>query len=350
MDNLMNGKTLPPDIPMNVTIPDNNSNKVQENAPKFDKRNYLDFSIPEGQASRTLRLRLLPVNPETRELFQIVHMHSIKVNKELKPNAGGTKSYVCLYKNKNILEAKYGGKCPVCEEKNALWAQYKEETDPVKKEEIRKAAGSLDTREYCIMRCIERGKEDEGPKFWRFPLRKDNTDPFHVLMNLYETRRKEGMEAGVEVDIFSIYNGRDINVTFTNGTAAPTVMDVSIPTRLSNDDNTIIKWYYDDKKWHDVFGVKPYDYLKLAYDLEVPWFDKNSGRWVTKVEFDNAKNNTDAAEAAAIANAEAAYVSAPTMPAAPVTPAPSGYAPNPYPSVSSGMTGGVIPGDDDLPW
>ena len=28
------------------------------------------------------------------------------------------------------------------------------------------------------------------------------------------------------------------------------------------------------KKWSDVFSTKPYDYLKLVLEGEVPWYDK----------------------------------------------------------------------------
>ena len=198
-----NNGQLPPDIPVDVVVPQTTTNGVVSK-PAFDTRNYLDFSIPAGQKSREIWIRLLPVNPETQELFQIIKLHSIPVNKELKPNKSGKKSYLCLKQN-GIDHDVYGHKCPICEEQKKLWDSWHQETNPDRKKEIAKAAGSLETRDYCIVRCIERGKEEDGPKFWRIPLRQDQTDAYHTIVALGETRRQEGMEAGQDVNIFSIY-------------------------------------------------------------------------------------------------------------------------------------------------
>jgi hypothetical protein len=143
------------------------------------------------------------------------------------------------------------------------------------------------------VRCIERGKESEGPKFWRIPIRQDQTDAYHKIILLGETRRKEGEEAGININIFSIYEGRDLKITFTEGTGAPTVVDKSVSTPLTRDNDELVKWYYDDKKWSDVFSTKPYDYLKIAFEGEIPWFDKPNNKWVAKTEFDNIKSNQE---------------------------------------------------------
>jgi hypothetical protein len=139
------------------------------------------------------------------------------------------------------------------------------------------------------VRCIERGKESDGPKFWRIPIRQDQTDAYHKILNLYETSKKEGEEDGVKINIFSIYEGRDLKVTFTEGTGAPTIVDKSIATPITKDNELLIKWYYDEKKWSDVFSTKPYDYLKIAFEGDVPWYDKENFRWVKKSDFENHK-------------------------------------------------------------
>lgn len=338
-----NNGQLPPDIPVDVVIPQTPTNEVATK-PAFDTRNYLDFSIPAGQKSREIWIRLLPVNPETQELFQIIKLHSIPVNKELKPNKSGKKSYLCLKQN-GINHDIYGYKCPICEEQKKLWDSWHQETNPEKKKEIAKAAGSLDTRDYCIVRCIERGKEEDGPKFWRIPLRQDQTDAYHTIVSLGETRRQEGLEAGQDVNIFSIYNGRDLKITFTDGTGAPTVMDKSVSTPLTKDNDLLIKWYYDEKKWTDVFGTKTYEYLKIAYDGEIPWFDKDTKKWVSKTEVDDNKSAQEISDNNAIAQAEARF-----------TNAQSSYTTNDALSVPSQPTITVVDtptftsNDDDLPF
>jgi hypothetical protein len=285
---------LPPDTNFEDIMPQ--TNEVAEKIEKvaFDSRNYLDFTIPEGQKSREITIRLLPVNLETKEFFQIVHLHNINVNKELNPNKSGKKAYMCLgHKNTGIDHETFGSKCPICEAQQEIWNQWHEETDVNKKKELQKAAAALNIREYCIVRCIERGKEQDGPKFWRIPLRQDATDAFHKIINIGETRRKEGLEAGVDINIYSLYSGRDLIVTFTDGTGAPSVVDKGISTPITKDNELLSKWYYDEKKWTDVFSAKPYDYLKIAYEGEVPWYDKNNKKWVTKTEFEKNKSNVE---------------------------------------------------------
>lgn len=330
---------LPPDTEFDSIVPQttNTIEKLEKTA--FDSRNYLDFSIPEGQKSREITIRLLPINTETKELFQIVHLHNIPVNKELNPNKSGKKAYMCLgAKNTGIDHATYGSKCPVCEAQQELWNQWHEETDEKKKKVLIESIKQLNIREYCIVRCIERGKESDGPKFWRIPLRQDQTDAYHKILLLGETRRNEGREAGQDINIFSIYQGRDLKVTFTEGTGAPTIVDKSISTPLTTDEDLLVKWYYDEKKWSDVFSTKPYDYLKIAFEGAIPWYDKDNKRWVPKNEFDNAKASQEHNADAAIQQAETQFVSeTPTAPVMSTTPKEAIFAP-------SSNT------DDDLPF
>lgn len=288
---------LPPDAEFDSIIPqtmNTTSEKVDKNA--FDTRNYLDFSIPEGQKTLEKVIRLLPVNIKDGkpEFFQIVHLHNITVNKDLKPNKSGKKAYMCLAsKNAGVDHEKYGSKCPVCEAQQDLWKQWHEETDALKKKAIVKEINQLDTREYCIVRCIERGKENEGPKFWRIPLRQDQTDAYHKIILLAKTRHEEGLEAGVNINIYSLYEGRDLIITFTEGTGAPTIVDKGISTPVTRDNNLLNEWYYHDKKWSDVFSTKSYDYLKIAFEGEVPWYDNLNKAWVRKSNFDAAKNEQE---------------------------------------------------------
>lgn len=299
---------LPTDIPVDVIVPPTMGSPKTEKTSVFDSRNYLDFSIPEGQTSREITIRLLPVNTETQEIFQIVHLHTIPVHKDLKPNKSGKKAYMCLSSsNTGIDHTKFGTKCPICEAQKEIWDQWHKETDDDKKKELAKQAGALNIREYCIVRCIERGKEEDGPKFWRIPLRQDQTDAYHKIVLLGETRRKEGEEAGQEINIYSLYNGRDLKITFTEGNGAPTVVDKSISTPITKDNDLLIKWYYDEKKWSDVFSTKPYDYLKVAFNGDVPWFDKANNQWVSKTEFDGIKTSQEADANTAVKEAEAQF-------------------------------------------
>ena len=302
---------LPTDVEFDSIIPQLEKTSDNRNKPIFDERNYLNTSVPEGKKSREVTIRLLPVSFKDGkpEFFQIVHLHSIPVNKELNPNKSGKKAYMCLNaKNPGLNKELYGDKCPVCEAQQELWKQWREATNEATKKEILKEIKNLEIREYCIVRCIERGKENEGPKFWRIPLRVDETDAFHKIVLLGKTRKEEGLEAGEDINIFSLYKGRDLIVTFTEGTGAPTVVDKGISTRITKDDELLNSWFYDEKKWSDVFSTKPYDYLKLVLEGEVPWYDRDNKTWVTKTDIDNKKKMAENVANESIQSAESKFV------------------------------------------
>ena len=66
------------------------------------------------------------------------------------------------------------------------------------------------------------------------------------------------------------------------------------------------KWVNDDKKWSDVFVAKPYEYLSIIIDGDIPYFDKIQNKWVvkqnedysTKVEDDEDEKSIEAIKAA----------------------------------------------------
>jgi hypothetical protein len=113
------------------------------------------------------------------------------------------------------------------------------------------------------------------------------------LVNL---RRENAEKKGKVENILDIYNGRDLSITFTEGgTSAPTIVDDSDRTPLSENEALMKEWIYDEKKWQDVFTCKPYEYLSLVAQMKTPWFDRDNGVWVDKEEFDGI-NGKDTSE------------------------------------------------------
>lgn len=292
MGNLIN---LPNITPESIVVNnDNSSNYAKHNA--FNEKNYLNVRLDEqnGEKSKTLTIRLLPMDLETGNPFVKVHMHNVRVPKEV--SKSGYKSYICLSKNKDIDHEKYGTKCPFCELNQAAYQESVKETDPIKKKNFQDISIANKSREAVIVRCIERGKEDEGVKFWKFNVRSDKTDPYNAILKLYALRKEEGERAGQVLNILDIYNGRDLNVTITEGNAAPQILDASLSTPLSRDEEQMKAWIYDEKKWQDVFSTKPYEYLSLISQMKIPWYDREQGKWVDKADID-AKNEGKKEEA-----------------------------------------------------
>ena len=123
-------------------------------------------------------------------------------------------------------------------------------------------------------------------------------------------RKEEGERAGQVLNILDIYNGRDLNVTITEGNAAPQILDASLSTPLSRDEEQMRKWIYDEKKWQDVFSTKPYEYLSLISQMKVPWYDREQGKWVDKEEIDAKKQGQTAQVNEANAEIEKAMANA----------------------------------------
>lgn len=283
MGNLIN---LPNITPESIVIVGNDSASNHTKNKTFDEKNYLNVRLDEksGEKSKTLTIRLLPMDLETGNPFVKVHMHNVHVPWEVSKSS--YKSYICLAKNKDIDHETYGNKCPFCELNQTAYQESLKETDPIKKKNFQDISIANKSNEAVIVRCIERGKEDEGVKFWKFNLRRDKTDPYNAIINLYNMRKEEGERAGQVLNILDIYNGRDLNITITEGNAAPQILDASLSTPLSKDEEQMKKWIYDEKKWQDVFSTKPYEYLFLISQMKVPWYDRDKAKWVDKEEFD----------------------------------------------------------------
>ena len=280
--------------------------KVKKN--NFDSKNYLNvrLNIDKGEYEKELRIRILTVDAHTAEPFEEIVMHNVKVPKEV--SASGWKNYVCLEQTKNIDHEHFGSKCPFCEmRRNAQAQMYKaKEVGDVEGEkrwkDIAKEYGSSNV---AIIRCIERGKEDEGPKFWKFNIRLDKKDPMNQIKNLYDVRKKDSIESAkianrgelpegfTPMNILDLYKGKDLKViikaVFENGKVtnktSVSIFDCGDPMPVSMDEQEMTSWVMDNKIWSDVFVVKPYDYLTVILNEQIPWFDRNTGTWVAKKEF-----------------------------------------------------------------
>jgi hypothetical protein len=260
----------------------------------FDAKNYLNTRLADGEDEKTLTIRLLPMDLKTGNPFVVVHIHNVKVPSTMvKPGEKPFKSYICLAKNADINHEKFGNRCPFCETNREAYNESTKTTDPQLIKNYREISLANLSREAVICRCIERGKEDEGVKFWKFNLRADKTDPYNQIVKLANLRKEEAERKGKVNNILDIYEGRDLNITITaEGTSAPTVVDDSDRSPLSENEEQMKKWIYDDKKWQDVFTCKPYEYLNLVSQMKTPWFDRENNIWVDKDEYDG-KNNDD---------------------------------------------------------
>ena len=254
----------------------------------FNSKNYLNVRLDEGEIEKTLTIRLLPMDLKTGNPFVKIHVHNVQVPKELvRKGQKPYKDYICVAKTSDVDHEKFGRKCPFCEMNHNLYKESLEATDPVEKKRLQGLSLDNLAREAVIVRCIERGKEEEGVKFWKFKIRSDKTDPYNQILKLYQLRKEAAEKKGKTENILDLYEGRDLNITITaEGTSAPQIVDDSDRSPLSTNEEQLKKWIYDDKKWQDVFTCKPYEYLKLVSEMRIPWMDKEKGIWVDKEEYE----------------------------------------------------------------
>ena len=304
--------TLPVDVTdeaMAADATEKQENNYQEKT-VFDVKNYLDTKIPDGASEKKLTIRLLPF-PETKSPFLHIHMHNVKVPTEIA--ASGFKSYVCLRKTDGFDKSNYGGdKCPFCELNQSAYQDFQKETDPTKKDFYKKLSLQNIPREAVIMRCIERGAESDGVKFWKVNVNQDKGDAYNLIKTLYETRKQEWLadpeNAGKDPSQANILSwkdyGYDLIITFKTKEEinkktgkketkkSVQVTDAKKPTPLSTNMEQVKAWIGDPKKWYEVFVPKHYDYTALILQGKTPFFDKSVGKWVSKEEHAENENKS----------------------------------------------------------
>lgn len=274
--------------------------KEQKTTSNFNEKNYLNTRLKKGENKKEIKIRLLP-NPNEPGFspFIKVHTHTLsKLPKEV--SESGYKSYICL-ESANIDHEQFGKKCPFCELRRTAYNASVNEADEAKKKSLQELSISNIPRETVIMRVIERGKEAEGPKFWKVNVARRGDDAYSLIKNLAEHLHKEGLENGVEENLYDSFKGRDIILTISgsdnekDNKTTITVTQALSQTPISKDEAQMAEWIYDEKKWNDVFAVKPYEYLSIVSKGEIPWFDRETGKWVSKEVVDAKREEQETA-------------------------------------------------------
>ena len=313
------------DVAENAVEAEKNLNNKSENnfnnQVAFDTKNYLNGRLDKGQTEKTLTIRLLPF-PDTKTPFLHIHMHTIKVPKDI--SESGWKSYVCLEKTEGLDTETLGKKCPFCDVARSAYKDAKNEPDPEKRDILRQRGKENLSSEFVVMRCIERGKEDEGVKFWKVKIHQDKGDPYNLICTLADTRKKEWFEDkdnegkdSRESNILSINPyGYDLKITIkkknevdkygkTVEKTSYQVTDAKKSSPLSDDPEQVKAWVMDPKKWSEVFVPKPYDYLAIVMQGKLPWFDRGIGKWVSREDREKRQSEEIERANAEIKQAEA---------------------------------------------
>jgi hypothetical protein len=271
---------------------------------KFSPLHYLKSSLKLNgkEVEKTVVFRPLPITTDEGKsvYFVKVPVHVIK-------HGNSYPSHICLrHINDLYADGKkkvcavgidhlgYGNDCPFCEMESHIRADAENVLDKDEKKAFWKRAFSFGVSWKWVMRGIERGKEDEGVKWWRFSDSKE-TNHFNTIMNLYSLRKRESEQAGRgSYNIFSIERGKDLNIFVKKVVKSDgkeideisSITDSSIETPIAKDPETMKKWLSDEVNWYDVYVPHKYEANVISANGGTPKWNNELKRYVNYDEYE----------------------------------------------------------------
>ena len=258
---------------------------------QFSEKNYLQARLLPNETSKTLIIRLLPFSPEGGIPFKKVWIHTVKVDKEVSP--GGWRTFVCPIRNG------FDDKCPFCETSKKARELMNNASSNAEKDKFSEVEYMNRVKEAWIARVIERGHEEDGPKFWLFNNSRKKDGPYDKIMNLYMQRYNAAKAKGKINNIFDVNDGKDLILTLSKDSNNKTVIQITDDDEkspLSEDYDTANAWINNDKKWNEVYVAKPYEYTSIIVSGGVPVWDKEKKGWVDKEEAKKAQKEAEIKE------------------------------------------------------
>lgn len=221
---------------------------------QVDLKKYFTPSLSDGADSGEKSIRILPLD-ETGRWYDVVKFHEVKLGKD----------YVKLYD-----PAQDGEESPLNDVHKILSNGSEEE---------KKMARSYRSRDFYIVRLIERGKEHEGVKIWRFKKLYDGSgimDKIEPIMKHYGA-------------FFNPVEGRDLVISvkkdptkknYTKPVYVISAIMAGNTSPLSSDNEQIMTWLNDSATWRDRYAKKSVEYLRIVAQGDVPVWDTKLNKYV----------------------------------------------------------------------
>ena len=217
-------------------------------------KKYFALILDDKSNSGTRRVRILPTRDGISPFVEAWY-HEIQVG-------GKWQKFYDPGKNDN--------------ERSPLNEVY-EELMSTGKDSDKELAKQYKSRKFYIVKVIDRDREEDGVKFWRF---KHNYKNEGILDKIIPIWRNKG-------DITDPDKGRDLIIELTKqktpkGAAYTTVSTIMYddPTAIHEDKETMNSWINDELTWQDVYSKKPVEYLEAIARGEEPRWDSEKGGYV----------------------------------------------------------------------
>jgi hypothetical protein len=217
-------------------------------------KKYFALILEDKEKTGSRKIRILPT-PDGSSPFKEAWYHEIQVG-------GKWQKFYDPGKNDN--------------ERSPLNEVY-EELISTGKESDKELAKQYRSRKFYIVKLIDRDREEDGPKFWRF---KHNYKNEGILDKIIPIWRNKG-------DITDPEKGRDLIIELSksktgNGKDYTTVQTIMYddPTPVHDEADQAKAWVSDELTWLDVYSKKPVEYLEAIARGEVPRWDSDKGGYV----------------------------------------------------------------------
>lgn len=214
------------------------------------QKTYFSIALPKGQTTGQKVIRILPGSV----VFHIGYFHEIYIGKS---------------KNK-IYDPGWNDKerSPLNEVAAKLEAKGTEEAKLLARE--------YRPKKFYMLKVIERGKEADGPKWWRFKHDGRGQGVFDKILAIVERRD----------DIEDPEKGRDLVLTIQlksyNKSEYSEVVAIlpEDPSPLHTDKELVEQWLSDKTTWRDVYKKKPIEFLEILAAGKTPKWDSELGKYV----------------------------------------------------------------------
>lgn len=217
-------------------------------------KNYFSTWMPDSVKQKQFRVRILP-DADGGSPFKLMKIHSLEVN-------GKYPKFLCP-KETN------GEECPFCEAKALLM-----KGDAASK----KLSNTYNLRDMHVVKLIDREREAEGVKFWRFAKNYKNQGVMDKIMDVV-------MAMGPTISIDDPATGFDLLISVKRDTQGiPGVNSImAVPTGstvLSEDPTIAQEWLSDERTWKDVYKSKTYEFMEITLNGDTPVYDKEKKIYV----------------------------------------------------------------------
>ena len=215
-------------------------------------KQYLSIMLPKGTKQGEKRIRIVPTTDGTSP-FKEVFFHNTQVQGRWQK----------LYDpGKDSTGKPTGERSPLNEVEEALRL-----AGDVQSKEL---ARSYRSQKFYIVKVVDRDKEEDGVKFWRFKHNWKGDGPIDKIIPIW---RNKG-------DVTDINEGRDLililqTVPLPGGRGEYTTVSSVMyedPGKLSEDTALVKEWTEDERTWKDVYSQKPVEYLEaISKGLDPVW-------------------------------------------------------------------------------